>query len=262
MGARHPLERERVKQVSAHVPSPPTSAPMSPSLAKPKSSHPPLKCPMAGTFYCCPAPRGPPFVKTVISFCGRGTTNCLGHVAFVTELVKRWCERKTKLKSNRFDLSTDYAGLPLYNCVLVAGSQSGVSGAERINMPCIVLRNSLTSRAEFPSASAIMDGFGGADLTISRLRNKRWSTILGRKLFFIYIVTYYGRLRIEHYWEMIDRKSGRLNGMCATFVRSSYRKQIVLLVLGTDDAGGCVPFNNWKSGEGQVSNLLKLITIS
>ncbi|KAL7210799.1 hypothetical protein ACSBR2_013803 [Camellia fascicularis] len=69
----------------------------------------------------------------------------------------------------------EYAGVPVYNCVLVAGSQSGVSGAERIRMPCIVLRSSLTSRAEFPSASAIMDGFGGADLTISRLRNKRWS---------------------------------------------------------------------------------------
>lgn len=69
----------------------------------------------------------------------------------------------------------EYAGVPVYNCVLVAGSQSGVSGAERISMPCIVLRSSLTSRAEFPSASAIMDGFGGADLTISRLRNKRWS---------------------------------------------------------------------------------------
>ncbi|CAL5415389.1 unnamed protein product [Camellia sinensis] len=36
----------------------------------------------------------------VISFCGRETTNCLGHVALVTELVKRWCERKIKLKSS------------------------------------------------------------------------------------------------------------------------------------------------------------------
>jgi hypothetical protein len=34
---------------------------------------------------------------------------------------------------------------------------------------------SLTTRAEFPSAKAIMDGFGGADLTISKLRAKRWS---------------------------------------------------------------------------------------
>jgi len=32
--------------------------------AKPSSSsHPPLKCPMAGTFYRCPAPGEPPFVK-------------------------------------------------------------------------------------------------------------------------------------------------------------------------------------------------------
>ncbi|KAK9265489.1 hypothetical protein L1049_001727 [Liquidambar formosana] len=67
----------------------------------------------------------------------------------------------------------EYAGEPVYNCVLIAGSQSGVAGAERIGMPCVVLRSSLTSRAEFPSAFAIMDGFGGADLTISKLRHKR-----------------------------------------------------------------------------------------
>ncbi|KAJ1420930.1 Phosphoglycolate phosphatase-like, domain 2 [Sesbania bispinosa] len=65
----------------------------------------------------------------------------------------------------------EYAGLPVCNCVLVAGSQSGVSGAERVGMPCIVIRSSLTSRAEFPLANATMDGFGGADLTISKLRN-------------------------------------------------------------------------------------------
>ncbi|KAL8232599.1 hypothetical protein R6Q57_002377 [Mikania cordata] len=40
------------------------SAPLpSPAPAKPKSSHPPLKCPMAGTFYRSPAPGAPPFVK-------------------------------------------------------------------------------------------------------------------------------------------------------------------------------------------------------
>lgn len=33
---------------------------------------------------------------------------------------------------------------------------------------------SLTSRAEFPSANAVMDGFGGADLTISKLRHSQW----------------------------------------------------------------------------------------
>ncbi|KAI3785658.1 hypothetical protein L1987_44782 [Smallanthus sonchifolius] len=38
-------------------------APPSPTPAKPKSSHPPLKCPMAGTFYRSPAPGAPSFVK-------------------------------------------------------------------------------------------------------------------------------------------------------------------------------------------------------
>lgn len=64
----------------------------------------------------------------------------------------------------------EYANVPVDNCVLVSGSQSGVTGAERIGMPCIVVRSSSTARAEFPGAKAIMDGFGGADLTISRLR--------------------------------------------------------------------------------------------
>ncbi|KAL4638048.1 hypothetical protein ACB092_03G123100 [Castanea dentata] len=69
----------------------------------------------------------------------------------------------------------EYAGVPFQNCVLIAGNQTGVAGAEQIGMPCIVLRSSLTSRAEFHSAKAIMDGFGGADLTISKLRQKKWS---------------------------------------------------------------------------------------
>ncbi|XP_077244483.1 haloacid dehalogenase-like hydrolase (HAD) superfamily protein isoform X2 [Tasmannia lanceolata] len=69
----------------------------------------------------------------------------------------------------------EYAGMPVESCVLIAGSQSGLVGAERIGMPCVVLRSSFTSRAEFPSANAVMDGFGGADLTISKLRHKRWS---------------------------------------------------------------------------------------
>ncbi|XP_047308371.1 CBBY-like protein [Impatiens glandulifera] len=67
----------------------------------------------------------------------------------------------------------EYGEVPVSNCVLIAGSQLGVYGAERIGMPCVVLRSSLTARAEFPSASAVMDGFGGADLSISRLRNRR-----------------------------------------------------------------------------------------
>ncbi|GKV44275.1 hypothetical protein SLEP1_g51471 [Rubroshorea leprosula] len=69
----------------------------------------------------------------------------------------------------------EFAGVPVYNCVLIAGSRSGVSGAEQIGMPCVVLRSSFTSRGEFPSANAVMDGFGGADLTISKLLKRRWS---------------------------------------------------------------------------------------
>ncbi|CAI9090464.1 OLC1v1025241C1 [Oldenlandia corymbosa var. corymbosa] len=64
----------------------------------------------------------------------------------------------------------EFAEVPLYKCVLVAGGQLGVSGAERISMPCVVLRSSFTARAEFPSANSVLDGFGGTDLTISRLQ--------------------------------------------------------------------------------------------
>lgn len=35
----------------------------------------------------------------------------------------------------------EYAGKPVQNCVLIAGSQSGVAGALRIGMPCVVLRS-------------------------------------------------------------------------------------------------------------------------
>ncbi|KAF5726333.1 biotin carboxyl carrier protein of acetyl-CoA carboxylase 1 chloroplastic isoform X1 [Tripterygium wilfordii] len=46
------------------VPSPSAPAASPPSAAKPsKSSTPPLKCPMAGTFYRSAAPGEPPFVK-------------------------------------------------------------------------------------------------------------------------------------------------------------------------------------------------------
>ncbi|KAH8511091.1 hypothetical protein H0E87_008577 [Populus deltoides] len=52
--------------VAAPGPAParPSSAPALPPPAKASSSsHPPLKCPMAGTFYRSPAPGEPPFVK-------------------------------------------------------------------------------------------------------------------------------------------------------------------------------------------------------
>lgn len=44
--------------------APSAAAPALPAPAKTStSSHPPLKCPMAGTFYRCPGPGEPPFVK-------------------------------------------------------------------------------------------------------------------------------------------------------------------------------------------------------
>ncbi|CAN6574664.1 unnamed protein product [Malus baccata var. baccata] len=49
---------------AAPAPAPGPPAPALPAPAKTStSSHPPLKCPMAGTFYRCPAPGEPPFVK-------------------------------------------------------------------------------------------------------------------------------------------------------------------------------------------------------
>ncbi|XP_011077154.1 biotin carboxyl carrier protein of acetyl-CoA carboxylase 1, chloroplastic [Sesamum indicum] len=46
------------------APTPPPAPALSPPKAQPaKSSHPPLKSPMAGTFYRSPAPGEPPFVK-------------------------------------------------------------------------------------------------------------------------------------------------------------------------------------------------------
>ncbi|KAA8541016.1 hypothetical protein F0562_024846 [Nyssa sinensis] len=63
------------------VPSPPVSAPAPPSPAKPKSSHPPLKCPMAGTFYRSPAPGAPAFVKV-------GDKVQVGQVLCIIEAMK------------------------------------------------------------------------------------------------------------------------------------------------------------------------------
>ncbi|KAK6144965.1 hypothetical protein DH2020_021785 [Rehmannia glutinosa] len=50
--------------VQTAAPSPgPSPAPALPKAQPSKSSHPPFKCPMAGTFYRSPAPTEPPFVK-------------------------------------------------------------------------------------------------------------------------------------------------------------------------------------------------------
>lgn len=48
---------------SAPAPSTPASAPAPAAPPKPKSSHPPFKSPMAGTFYRASSPGSPPFVK-------------------------------------------------------------------------------------------------------------------------------------------------------------------------------------------------------
>lgn len=43
----------------------PTPAASPPKAQPSKSSHRPIKCPMAGTFYRSPAPGEPPFVKVI-----------------------------------------------------------------------------------------------------------------------------------------------------------------------------------------------------
>lgn len=67
---------------SATASSPPSKA--TPALPPPKtsaSSHPPLKCPMAGTFYRCPGPGEPPFVQV-------GDTVQKGQVICIIEAMK------------------------------------------------------------------------------------------------------------------------------------------------------------------------------
>ncbi|KAL8151663.1 hypothetical protein V2J09_021471 [Rumex salicifolius] len=68
--------------------------------------------------------------------------------------------------------ATEYAGVSVPNSVLVAGTRSTIAAAERVGMPYVVLCNSLTPRSAFPSAKAVMDGFGDVDLTVSKLRSK------------------------------------------------------------------------------------------
>ncbi|KAH7522851.1 hypothetical protein JRO89_XSUnG0096000 [Xanthoceras sorbifolium] len=50
-------KKEALQQPAPVIQMPPS---MHPAI---QSSHPPLKCPMAGTFYRCPGPGEPPFVK-------------------------------------------------------------------------------------------------------------------------------------------------------------------------------------------------------
>ncbi|KAM0894886.1 hypothetical protein ACQ4PT_024191 [Festuca glaucescens] len=98
----------------------------------------------------------------------------------VASLLKLSVDISTASKRSEKIIATlragsEYVGRDVQNCILVTGSQPSVIAAERIGMPCIVLRSSLTARAEFHSAKAVMDGFGDTDLTISKLLSKRWS---------------------------------------------------------------------------------------
>lgn len=75
MGPYHPPQPSAPAPASASAaptPSPPALLPVPPAPAKPKSSHPPFKCPMAGTFYRAPAPGAPAFVKVNFFICISG----------------------------------------------------------------------------------------------------------------------------------------------------------------------------------------------
>ncbi|CAN1252122.1 Biotin carboxyl carrier protein of acetyl-CoA carboxylase 1, chloroplastic [Linum perenne] len=76
--------------------SSPAPAAKAPTLALPSpasaSSHPPLLCPMAGTFYRCPAPGEPPFVKV-------GDKVQKGQVVCIIEAMKLMNEIEVRASS-------------------------------------------------------------------------------------------------------------------------------------------------------------------
>ncbi|XP_073016869.1 LOW QUALITY PROTEIN: biotin carboxyl carrier protein of acetyl-CoA carboxylase 2, chloroplastic-like [Primulina eburnea] len=84
----------------ANVPAPASvgSAPSTPAVmptpapapTKPKSAHPPFKCPMAGNFYRSPAPGAPPFVKV-------GDKIQKGQVICIIEAMKLMNEIETDI---------------------------------------------------------------------------------------------------------------------------------------------------------------------
>ncbi|XP_023922669.1 biotin carboxyl carrier protein of acetyl-CoA carboxylase, chloroplastic isoform X2 [Quercus suber] len=59
----HPAPAPAPAPTSAPAPRAPTPSTSPPAVKSAKSSLPHLKCPMAGTFYRCPGPGEPPFVK-------------------------------------------------------------------------------------------------------------------------------------------------------------------------------------------------------
>ncbi|RLN28348.1 hypothetical protein C2845_PM05G00770 [Panicum miliaceum] len=99
---------------------------------------------------------------------GKGVTSSLDE-----QLIK---EAQKAASAEKQRIAEEVASiLKLSVDITASESQSGVLAAERIGMPCVVVRCSSTARAEFPSAKAVMDGFGGTDLTVSKLLSKKWS---------------------------------------------------------------------------------------
>ncbi|KAG6555478.1 hypothetical protein Mapa_002713 [Marchantia paleacea] len=54
-------------------------------------------------------------------------------------------------------------------CILLASGHLGAQAAQKIGMPCVVVRSSVTTRGEFPGAKAALDGYGPGAVTLPRL---------------------------------------------------------------------------------------------
>ncbi|CAI9754579.1 unnamed protein product [Fraxinus pennsylvanica] len=97
-----PLPPSIVPAPASPVHSTPASLPAPPAPAKSKSSHPPLKCPMAGTFYRSSAPGSPPFVKV-------GDKVQKGQVVCIIEAMKLMNEIEADQSGTVVDILVDDA---------------------------------------------------------------------------------------------------------------------------------------------------------
>ncbi|XP_022853357.1 biotin carboxyl carrier protein of acetyl-CoA carboxylase 2, chloroplastic-like [Olea europaea var. sylvestris] len=94
------LPPSNVPAPASHIPSTPNPVPAPPALAKPKSSHPPVKCPMAGTFYRASAPGATPFVKV-------GDKVQKGQVVCIIEAMKLMNEIEADQSGTVVDILVD-----------------------------------------------------------------------------------------------------------------------------------------------------------
>ncbi|KAL2482392.1 Biotin carboxyl carrier protein of acetyl-CoA carboxylase 2 [Forsythia ovata] len=94
------LPPSNVPAPASPVSSTPASVPAPPAPLKPKSSHPPLKCPMAGTFYRSSAPGTPPFVKV-------GDKVQKGQVVCIIEAMKLMNEIEADQSGTVVDILAD-----------------------------------------------------------------------------------------------------------------------------------------------------------